>query len=47
MLLGQLFEAGGDSLAWPAPDCVEVDDEERIGFEFVELGKGFNFLHFR
>lgn len=39
-------EDGGDLFAWSAPGCVEVDDEEGRLFESVELGEGFDFLHF-
>ena len=43
----EAFEGGGDDFAGAAPGCVKVDYEEGICFELVELGEGFDFLHFR
>ena len=37
MGLCELVEDGGDDFARSAPGGVEVNDEERIGFELVEL----------
>lgn len=45
MLLGEAIEGRRDRFAGPAPGCVEIDDEERPGFQSVECGEGFDFLH--
>jgi len=43
--LCELVEDGADYFAGPAPCCVEVDYEERVGLKLVELRERFDFLH--
>lgn len=45
VLFGKLVEARRDDLTGPAPGGVEIDDEERVGFRFVELRQRLDFNH--